>query len=177
MKKVAKGILSGTKIIIRDREIFKYIDESPEQKDKKIIEISLIEGLYLIKKEVLEVYENNKKLEFFEIIEKAIEITKDKNFYIKFLVYNDLKSRGYSVFTGYKFGADFRVYEKNKNIEKGQREHAKFLVQVFPEESMLSFANMAGDVRLTKSVNKNLIYAIVNADNEIIYYLIDIVMK
>jgi len=176
--KTIKGLLNGTKILVRDKEILKYIKEDLEmkEKNKKIIEISLIEGLYLMEKNVLELYDN-KKLDFFELLKKSTEITGDKNFYIKFLVYKDLKRRGYGVFTGYKFGADFRVYEpvqKNKTTQKEQREHSKFLVNVFPEEHVCSFANISGDVRLTRSVNKNLIYAIVNADNEIIYYSINL---
>jgi len=42
----------------------------------------------------------------------------------KFLVYRDLRNRGYTVKDGYGFGSDFRVYGKGDFGEKG----AKFLV-------------------------------------------------
>lgn len=176
MKNRIKGILNSTKIIVKDKEILKYLkkdfEEETENKNKKVIELSLIEGLYLVDKDLLEVYDK-KKLEFFEIVKKATEITNDEKFYIKFLVYRDLRNKGYLVFSGYKFGADFRVYEPTQESQKGQRVHSKYLVNVFPEERLFSCASLSGDVRLTRGVNKDLIYAIVNADNEIIYYKIE----
>lgn len=174
MKKPINGILNGTKIIVKDKEILKYIKEDfeEEKENKNVIEISLIEGLYLVEKKLLNVYDK-KKLEFFEIVKKATEITNDEKFYIKFLVYKDLRAKGYYVFSGYKFGADFRVYERDQKAQEGQKVHAKFLVNVFPEERLFSFVNLSGDVRMTKGVNKSLIYAVVNADNEIIYYGIE----
>ena len=42
----------------------------------------------------------------------------------KFLIYRDLKTRGYVVKDGFGFGSDFRVYERGQFGEKG----AKYVV-------------------------------------------------
>jgi len=52
--------------------------------------------------------------------------------------------------------------------------HSKFLIKVVPEEYISSFPGIAGDIRLAKAVNKNLIYAVVDKDSDILYYGIDI---
>ncbi|PKP57383.1 MAG: hypothetical protein CVT88_05960 [Candidatus Altiarchaeales archaeon HGW-Altiarchaeales-1] len=51
--------------------------------------------------------------------------------------------------------------------------HSKFLVKVVPEEYVSSFPEIAGNIRLAKAVNKNLVYALVDKDSDVIYYQID----
>ena len=48
----------------------------------------------------------------------------DKNILTKFLIYRDLRNRGYIVKDGFGFGSDFRVYERGHFGEKG----AKYLI-------------------------------------------------
>jgi len=182
MKKV-KGVLSGTRILCRDKSTLeKYIFLGDEA--KKLGGFSIIEGMYLIEKGVLEVYTQDKNINFEELMEKGKNLTHDENFYIKYVVFRDLMSKGYMLATGFKFGVDFRIYDKKegmktektseKNTGQTNRMHSKFLVKVVPEEYVASFPAIAGDVRLAKAVNKNLIYAVVDKDSDILYYGIDI---
>lgn len=158
--KKIKGLLSGTKVILE-----RDIPELNKSRKKRSAgrEISLIEALFLVETNKLEVWAD-KKLDFNDLIKAS----KDENFYLKYMVYRDLKNRGLIVETGFKFGADFRVYERGVN------EHAKYLVNVFPEEYKCSFSELSRAVRLTKGVNKNLILALVDGDGCIIYYLLDL---
>jgi len=159
-----KGLLSGTKVIILGNAMQLAMQLGKQaNKTTKRIEISLIEALFLVDTGKLEVW-TNKKLNFDEIIKAS----KDDKFYLKYLVYRDLRNRGMAVETGFKFGADFRVYERNT------KEHAKYLVNVIPEEYTCSFKELARAVRLTKGVNKTLILALVDGDEEVIYYLLDL---
>ena len=48
----------------------------------------------------------------------------DSEILTKFLIYRDLRNRGYVVKDGFGFGSDFRVYERGHFGEKG----AKFLI-------------------------------------------------
>jgi len=48
----------------------------------------------------------------------------DSEVLTKFLIYRDLRNRGYVVKDGFGFGSDFRVYERGHFGEKG----AKFLI-------------------------------------------------
>jgi len=192
MKKI-RGILSGTRIISRDKGIEKYIFLGDEA--KKLGGFSVIDGLYLVEKGILEVYDKDRNVNFEELLEKGKKLTNDENFYIKYVVFRDLMSRGYILATGIKFGVDFRVYDKKdnkkgiKSEKTGERNienlwqkqnnvqqirmHSKFLIKVVPEEYVSSFPGIAGDVRLARAVNKNLVYAVVDKDSDILYYRID----
>ncbi len=192
MKKI-RGILSGTRIISRDKGIEKYIFLGDEA--KKLGGFSVIDGLYLVEKGILEVYDKDRNVNFEELLEKGKKLTGDENFYIKYVVFRDLMNKGYILATGIKFGVDFRVYDKKdnkegiksektgeKNIEnlwqkqnnvQQIRMHSKFLIKVVPEEYVSSFLEIAGDVRLARAVNKNLVYAVVDKDSDILYYKID----
>ncbi len=181
MKKV-RGILSGTRIMCRDKStIEKYIFLGDEA--KKLGGFSVTEGLYLIEKGILEVYDKDRNINFEDLLEKGKNLTGDENFYIKYVVFRDLKSKGYMLATGLKFGVDFRIYDKKEGVQTGKgsennnsqssRMHSKFLVKVVPEEYVSSFPEIAGNIRLAKAVNKNLVYALVDKDSDVIYYQID----
>ena len=66
-------------------------------------------------------------------------------------VYNDLVSRGFIVRTGFKYGANFRIYS-------GELEdHADFLVHVFPVEE--EWYKISRAVRVAHAVRKKMIFA------------------
>jgi tRNA-intron endonuclease len=61
----------------------------------------------------------------------------ERNFHARFIVYSDLRERGFLVKTGFKFGCDFRVYERGVKLKKGPKEafeHTKWVVHAIPEE-------------------------------------------
>jgi len=78
-------------------------------KDKRI-ELSFSEALYLMERGKLSVYSNNKLLS----LEQFVRIAKksEQNFWTRYRVYRDLRTRGYTLKTALKFGADFRVYRR-----------------------------------------------------------------
>ena len=91
------------------------------------VELNLIETLYLLEKKRLELLKGkNKKITEEEFILKAKRL--QKNFWVKYVVFRDLRTRGYIVKTALKFGADFRVYDRG--IKPGE-DHAKWLVFSF----------------------------------------------
>lgn len=55
-------------------------------------------------------YKDNKPLSFEELYEYARNV--EERLCLKYLVYKDLRTRGYIVKTGLKYGADFRLYER-----------------------------------------------------------------
>ncbi|PKP57382.1 MAG: hypothetical protein CVT89_04565 [Candidatus Altiarchaeales archaeon HGW-Altiarchaeales-2] len=73
MKKV-RGILSGTRIMCRDKStIEKYIFLGDEA--KKLGGFSVTEGLYLIEKGILEVYDKDRNINFEDLLEKGKNLT------------------------------------------------------------------------------------------------------
>lgn len=162
------GILSGTKVIVGDNETKSFLKEKGfgEAKGSRY-EISLIEALYLLENEKIEITDGKKSLKFEDVLKAGNRI--EENFYAKYTVYSDLRNRGLLVRTGLKFGTDFRVYERGSNIKS----HSRSLVHVIPEEYTCSFPEIARAIRLSQGVNKSMIYAIVDEEGDITYYQIE----
>ena len=80
------------------------------------------ETLYLLYTRKLFLKKNKKQIDF----DNFMTICQKTNSEIltKFLIFRDLKNRGYVVKDGFGFGSDFRVYERGHFGEKG----AKFLI-------------------------------------------------
>jgi len=166
---MAAGILSGTKVLVGDNDLKSQLkDRGFGDLEGKALTLSLIEAVYLVETGKLEVVKGKDALTFEELV--AAGSKKEEEFINKYLVYKDLRERGMVVRTGLKFGTDFRLYDRGESIGKG---HSKYLVHVVPEEYTCSFPEMARALRLAKNVNKDMIYAIVDEESDITYYLID----
>ena len=90
-----------------------------ESKEGKIL-YSLVEALYLLEKDKVDIFEEGKKLDVKEFTKKAVKY--EPNFLVRYVVFKDMRNRGYVVKTALKFGADFRVYDRG--IKPGEREAA-----------------------------------------------------
>ncbi len=166
---MAVGILSGTKVIIGENEAKSFLKEKGfGEAVGSRYEISLIEALYLLENEKIQITDGKKSLKFEDLLKIGNKV--EGNFYAKYSVYSDLRTRGLLVRTGLKFGTDFRVYERGSNIKSG---HSRYLVHVVPEEYTCSFPEIARAIRLSQNVNKGMIYAIVDEEGDITYYQID----
>lgn len=160
------GILSGTKVIVGDNDLRSFlIDKGFGEGDGRRHELSLVEALYLLENGKLEVVCGDKNLDFESLLKVGSKA--EKNFYAKYKVYADLRNRGLLVRTGFKFGCDFRVYERGGNIKSS---HSKYLVHVVAEEYMCSFPELARGIRLAENVNKTMVYAVVDEEGDITYY-------
>ena len=135
-----------------------------EQKQGKIV-YSIYEALYLLDTNKLELKHKNKKLNFESLLKKAEE--QDKKSWIKYLVFKDMRQRGYIIKTALKFGADFRVYERGK--QPGQ-EHAKWILYPVSENHALTWHEFSAKQRVAHSTKKNLLIAVVDEEEDITYY-------
>jgi len=91
----------------------------------------------------------------------------DKKIEIKYIVFKDLRQKGYIPKTALKFGADFRVYDKGA---KPGISHAKWIVFVDYESRKISWHEFSAKNRVAHSTKKNLLLAIVDEEGDIIYY-------
>ncbi len=175
-KKVFKGVLLGNRIYISDvgesRELWSMgfygkplgiAKPKSADFDKPLI-LDLIEAAYLMEKSILRVYDvNGNELtldEIFSIGEKNYD-----KFLLRYLVYKDLRDKGFVVISGLKFGVDFAVYRKGPGLE-----HAPFLVDVIESGTKIGSDELVRAGRLATSVRKRFIYAIVD-DKKIKYVL------
>jgi len=136
-----------------------------ELKEERI-QYSLVEGLYLLEKKKAKIVDSRGKvLEKEDFIKKARRI--QKNFWIRYCVFRDLRGRGYVVKTALKFGADFRVYDRG--IKPGE-DHAKWIVFPVHESEVLTWYDFSAKNRVAHSTKKNLLLAIVDEENDVTYY-------
>jgi tRNA-intron endonuclease len=118
-----------------------------------------IEGIYLLEKGAIHVYsgEERRKVSLTElrtIAEETLEGLNDK-----YMVYRDLRERGYVVAPGIKYGCDFAVYEKGPGLD-----HAPFLVKVKGSFDGLTAAEIVEAGRLATTVRKTFIIAMVSGE-------------
>ena len=130
------------------------------------VQLSLLEGLYLLEKGKITIKDyRNKKLTVEDIIRRAKRI--EPNFWIRYCVFKDIRERGYIIKTALKFGADFRVYERG--IKPGE-DHAKWIVYPVHEGSTITWYEFAGKNRVAHSTKKRLMIGIVDDEGDVTYY-------
>ena len=137
------------------------------------LELSLVEAMYLINKEKLEIKKDSKKVNKKNLLKYCEE--NEHNFHAKLVVYTDLRERGFVVKTGFKFGCDFRVYDRGVKIKKGPKqahEHTKWVVHAIPEEFTCSFSELSRAVRLAQNIRTEMIWAIVDSESGVTFYSI-----
>jgi tRNA-intron endonuclease len=146
----------------------------PEEKPGRL-ELELVEAAYLVEKGKLKVFkkEGKKKhqLKFEDVMKAGAEST--TQFHAQFMVFRDLRDRGYVVKTGFKFGAHFRVYERGVKLVSGPKaphEHTKFVVHCVPEEAAFSLPEMSRAVRLAHNIRATFVWAVVDKEGEPTYY-------
>ncbi|WP_456418874.1 tRNA-intron lyase [Methanocaldococcus infernus] len=155
------GYLDKDRVVIFNKNVSKLTSRHYGKLEKNFLSLSLIEALYLVEMGWITVKKGKKELSFEELYLYAKEI--EEHLCIKYLVYKDLRNRGYIVKTGLKYGSDFRLYRK-------MEEHSEYLVRVFPENGKIFINELTGFVRVAHSVRKKLLIAIVDDDGDIVYY-------
>ncbi len=129
------------------------------------IQYSSVEALFLVEKEKMDVFFRGKKISKEELMKKFQKI--DKKIQIKYLVFKDLRERGYIVKTALKFGAEFRVYDKGARPGK---KHARWIAFIDHESSKMTWHEFSAKSRVAHSTKKNLLLAIVDEEGDITYY-------
>ena len=86
---------------------------------------------------------------------------------IRYIVFKELRSRGYIIKTALKFGADFRVYDRG--IKPGE-DHAKWIVFPVFETDVLTWFDFAAKNRVAHSTRKKLLLAIVDAEKDVSFW-------
>jgi tRNA-intron endonuclease len=72
--------------------------------------------------------------------------------------------------TGFKYGSEFRLYERGKSPGEG---HSNYLVKVANENNEFLMSDLSSYVRVAHGVNKKLLFAVVDDENDITYYNVE----
>jgi tRNA-intron endonuclease len=129
--------------------------------------LDLMEGLYLIEKGKITIYEGSAKrnVSLKKLRQKAKQLYDE--FEEKYAVFRDLRDSGLIVTPGIKFGCDFAVYKYGPSVE-----HAPYMVSVKKAGSEISATEIVKAGRLATTVRKRFIIAVPDLDAEKTKYLI-----
>jgi tRNA-intron endonuclease len=135
--------------------------------DDGVFTLAFYEALYLLDKEMLEVKDEDGGGVDFQAILQLYE-KMDKNAWVNYLVYRDLRSRGYVVREGFGAGIDFRIYERGAY----GKDTAPYLILSTQEGKPVPVEDLTGALQRSQSQKKELILAVMNRRGEIVYYSI-----
>jgi len=88
----------------------------------------------------------------------------ERNFLRSFLVYRDLRERGYVVQTG---PHDFRVFRRGEKPGTGE---SLYLVRVLSERDPIRFTQLIEEVVTSRNMRKQYVLAVVDDEEELTYY-------
>ncbi len=130
------------------------------------LQLSLIEALYLLEKDKIQIIQDGKEVS----LDEMYQIIHDNGLFADYLVFRDLRNRGYIIKTGFKYGSEFRLYERGTSPGEG---HSNYLVKVASEKDHIPLKDLSSYVRVAHGVNKYLLLAVVDQENDITYYNIE----
>ncbi len=130
------------------------------------VELSLLEALYLMEKKRLIIKtEAGRVIKFESYVKKARKV--EPNFWVRYIVFRDVRNRGYIIKTALKFGADFRVYDRG--VKPGE-DHAKWIVFPVHEASVYTWHEFSAKNRVAHSTKKKLLLGVVDDEGDVTYY-------
>jgi tRNA-intron endonuclease, archaea type len=121
------------------------------------LRLSPQEALYLIHRRKVEIPDYTFDTLFAKFAEQP-------NFMRSFLVYRDLRERGYVVQAG---PHDFRVFRRGEKPGKGE---SLYLVRVLSERDPIQFEKLIGEVTASRNMRKQYVLAVVDDEEELTYY-------
>lgn len=148
------GTIVGDRIFVFDPEAAAalHADAFYGKDMQGVLQLSLIEGCYLVKNGGLKVVDRRgNELSADDI--KSIGRKSQNEFGLRLRAYEDLRSRGLIVKTGFKYGTHFRVYEGSPD-----ECHARYLVHAFQDSKVAMWPEISRTVRLSGGVRKEILF-------------------
>ncbi|MBT4454968.1 MAG: tRNA-intron lyase [Candidatus Nitrosopelagicus sp.] len=137
------------------------------ESEKDTLVLDSFEALYLLYNNKLELKKVNKTIVFDELMQQYVQ--KNDDILTRFLLYRDLRTKGYVVKDGFGFGSDFRVYERGNYGLKD----AKFIIFAFNEGTQQKLGKLYKNIEEITKMGKEPIIAVIERRGEIIYYKIN----
>ncbi len=167
--------LKKTEALLRDKDVLVSSEEEAIERlssrgygvsEDENLTLSFYEALFLLSKGIVEIRDEKtkKKIDFETLLQRYQSF--EKNAWVKYLIYRDLRSRGYVAREGFGLGIDFRVYERG---EYG-KETATYLIFGIQEGQPVSVEELARALKYVHSLKKELVLAVLNRRGEVVYY-------
>ncbi|MEI8330727.1 MAG: tRNA-intron lyase [Methanomicrobiales archaeon] len=152
-----KAIFDGTAVRVGKDGRVLYEQSGYGRLEKDGVKLSHQEALYLLHRQKI-------TLENFTFDSLFSEFASECNFLRSFLVYRDLRERGYVVQTG---PHDFRVFRRGEKPGTGE---SLYLVRVLSERDPILFTKLIEEVVASRNMRKQYVLAVVDDEEELTYY-------
>lgn len=134
--------------------------------DGNKLELEPVELLHLIERKRIRVVTSaGEHIESDHIVSSLLD--EDPDLWVSYLVFRDLRSRGYAVRKGFGRGIGFRVYARG---DRPGAANAKELVFVLKEGVPISLSDLDLVTQTAASSRKNLVFALVDQNGEVNFY-------
>lgn len=126
------------------------------------------EALFLLYSKRLFLKKKKTIVDFSNFLQTLLK--KDLSIFTKFLIFRDLRTRGYIAKEGFGFGNDFRVYERGEY----SRKPAKYVIFGINEGISIKANLLYENIRSIEKMGKEAIIAVIERRGEIIYYKVNL---
>lgn len=128
------------------------------------LELDLTEAVYLVESDRLLVESGGKKVEFDELFAQASK--QNEGFDVKYLVYRDMRSRGFVVKTE-TGGFDLSVFPRGKTMSNSRPE---YMVRAVSERTVLDISDFSAEISHTEGKGRELLYGVADEEGDVTYY-------
>jgi tRNA-intron endonuclease, archaea type len=162
----AEGILTKKGVRVAEESSISSLSQRGYGTDEEgVFNLAFYEAMYLLDKQLLKVKDEHGKTVDFNHMLQLFEGV-NENAWVKYLVYRDLRSRGYVVREGFGSGIDFRIYERGTY----GKDTAHYLVMSTLEGKPLPIQTLLDAVQQCQSQKKELVIAVMNRRGEVVHY-------
>jgi len=161
------GRLQGTQVLVEDQAEASQIHNKgyygvPQSGGS--LKLDLMEAIYLEESDRLEVVSDGKRISAADLLRTAHRM--HEGFEIRYLVYRELRQRGYVVKLGQP-PLDFRVFPRGGSPNKTP---SKWWVAAISERSTFDLGLLLESLDRTTDVRKKLLLAVVDEESDVTYY-------
>lgn len=163
-----KAFLTGSSVIVRDEAdaVYNRVFYGTKQQDGTL-NLSPVETMFLLERNRIELLEGQTgaQLDLHQYLQRSINTQPD--LWTHYLIYRDLRSRGYIVKEGLSEEIPFRVYPRGGELGK---DTSKYLIYIVKEGVPIELTKLDKATTTAKGVGKKLILAVLNRQGEATYY-------
>jgi tRNA-intron endonuclease len=163
-----KAFLSDSDVVIRkDADIVQARGSYGTKQNDGTLRLSPVETMFLLERNKIELFDEKTgaPLGLYDYLQRVHE--QNAELWTNYLIYRDLRSRGYTVKEGLSEEIPFRIYPRGSEIGK---DTAKYLIYIVKEGVPIELTNLDKASTTAKGVGKKLILAVLNRQGEPTYY-------
>jgi tRNA-intron endonuclease len=163
-----KAVLSNSEAIIKnDADAVHMRGFYGTKQNDGTLKLSPVETMFLLERCKIELVDEKSgtQVSLYEYLQRLHE--GDPELWTQYLIYRDLRSRGYTVKEGLSEEIPFRIYPRGSEIGK---DTAKYLIYIVKEGMPIELTKLDKATTTAKGVGKRLILAVLNRQGEPTYY-------